>query len=169
MKQEWFPGKDKETEPRGEKNPNSIGELLSLGQDLPTTPDKVYRSVSTADAIKDIQVSGIVRNKQSAGLVEKSRWGERVFWSKGSEGKFHPVPQGAYIIEAPLSVAQERVVRSDDITAIYTKNTQGDVINILDQRPEETEEASRVRKQKNTEIEERLRGVRENLGIDTKK
>ncbi len=96
-------------------NPNSIGELLSIGKDLPTSPDKVYRSVGTKNAIDDIEESGVVRNKQSAGLVEKSRWGERVFWSKGSVGKYHSVSQNGYVIEAPLSVAEERIVTKEDI------------------------------------------------------
>ena len=118
-------------ESRTEKiNPNSIGELLSIGEDLPTSPDKVYRSVSTKEAIDDIENSGVVRNKQSAGLVEQSRWGERVFWSRGDEGKYHTVPQNAYVIEAPLSIAEERVVRKEDITAIYTKNENDEVIDI---------------------------------------
>jgi len=34
-------------------NPNSIGEVLSIGRDLPTSPDKVYRSVGTKEAIDD--------------------------------------------------------------------------------------------------------------------
>ena len=37
---------DTEIEKQIEKpNPNSIGEVLSIGRDLPTSPDKVYRSV----------------------------------------------------------------------------------------------------------------------------
>lgn len=129
---EKIPSTETQSENVSEKhNPNSIGEIISIGKDLPTTPDKVYRSVSTKDAIDDIEKSGIVRNKQSAGLVEKSRWGERVFWSRGAEGKYHNVSQNGYVIEAPLSVAQERIVTKEDITAIYTKNEDGEVINIL--------------------------------------
>jgi len=113
-------------------NPNSIGEVLSIGRDLPTSPDKVYRSVGTKEAIDDIETSGIVRNKQSAGLIEKSRWGERVFWSKGSEGKYHSISRNGYVIEAPLKVAEEGIVKKEDITAIYTKNENGEVVDILE-------------------------------------
>ena len=115
-------------------NPNSIGELLSIGKDLPTQPDKVYRSVKTREAIDDIENSGVVRNKQSAGLVEKSRWDDRVFWSKGAEGKYHAVQKDGYVIEAPLSVAQERVVRKEDVTAIYTKNEHDEVVDLLQEQ-----------------------------------
>ncbi len=117
-----------------ENNPNSIGELIGIGRDLLTSPDSVYRSVGDRAAIDDLEKSGIVRNRQSAGLVEKSRWGNRVFWSKGAEGKYHAVRQGAYVIEAPLSVAQEGIVKRDDVKAIYTKNENGEVINLLDPR-----------------------------------
>ena len=119
-------------------NPNSIGELLSIGSDLPTSPNKVYRSVSSKEAIEDIEISGVVRNKQSAGLVEKSRWGERVFWSKGAEGKYHAVSQNGYVIEAPLAVATERIVTKEDITAIYTKNEKGEVVDLLKEIPNKT-------------------------------
>jgi len=140
MEKEKIPGIKQEN--RVEKpNPNSIGELLGVGRDLPTAPDKVYRSVGTREAIDDIENSGIVRNKQSAGLVERSRWGERVFWSKGDEGKYHPISQNTYVIEAPLSVAQERIVTKEDITAIYTKNEVGVVVNILEEKKEADSDA----------------------------
>jgi len=148
------------------QNPNSIGELLSIGKDLPTSPDKVYRSVGTKEAVDDIENSGVVRNKQSAGLVEKSRWGERVFWSKGAEGKYHPVSENGYVIEAPLSVAEERAVTNEDVTAIYTKKENGEVFDILEQKrnKEETEIKEKVEKRK-TEDTNRLAEVRKNLGI----
>jgi hypothetical protein len=111
-------------------NPNSIGELISVGRDIPTSPDKVYRQVNGAEAIEDLQESGVVRNKQSAGVVEKNRWGAAVYWSRGEEGRYHGVPEGSYVIEAPLSVASEREVASADVTAIYTKNERGEVVNI---------------------------------------
>ncbi len=147
-------------------NPNTIGEVLSIGKDLPTFPDKVYRSVMGREAIDDIENSGIVRNKQSAGLVEKSRWGERVFWSKGSEGKYHNVQSGGYVIEAPLSVAEERVVTKEDITAIYTKNENNSVFDILKQNREieETQKQEVIEKRKK-DNEQKLADVRKSLGI----
>ena len=147
-------------------NPNSIGEVLNIGKDLPTSPDKVYRSVGTKEAIDDIESSGIVRNKQSAGIVEKSRWGERVFWSKGAEGKYHAISQNSYVIEAPLSIAQERIVQREDITAIYKKNEHSEVIDILKQK-RETEEIQNqeMSEQRRIEDEQQMQEVRRKLGI----
>lgn len=119
-------------------NPNNIGsDFISFGKGVETSPDKVYRIVHTEEAIDDIEKSGVVRNRQSAGLVEKNRWGEQVFWSKGVENKRHPVSQGSFLIEAPLSVAEERIVTKEDISAIYTNNEEGEIFNILKQKQEE--------------------------------
>jgi hypothetical protein len=126
-----------ETEKR---NPNSIGELLSVGRDLPTRSDSVYRSVRDREAINDLMACGFVRNAQSAGRVQASRWGDRIFWSRGVDGKHHPVQKHGYVIEAPFAVAQERVVTRDDITAIYTKNERGEVFDILKKKEGEEEE-----------------------------
>ncbi len=41
-------------------NPNSIGEPLSIGKDLPTSPDKVYRSVTRQISILVLAVIAIV-------------------------------------------------------------------------------------------------------------
>ena len=114
-----------------QENPNSISELISMKSGLLTSPDKVYRSVGDIKAIEDISACGLVRNRQSAGIVPKCRWGERVFWSKGAEGKHHVISTGTYVIEAPLSIAEKRVVKIEDITAIYTKNENGEIIDIL--------------------------------------
>ncbi|MCX6788918.1 MAG: hypothetical protein NTZ36_03525 [Candidatus Jorgensenbacteria bacterium] len=114
-----------------QQNPNRIGELLSVGTDLATSPDKVYRSVGDIGAINDLKESGIVRNAKSAGVKENSRWGDAVFWSRGRDGGYHIVSQGGFVIEAPFSVASERAVTSEDITAIYTKNEKGEVSNTL--------------------------------------
>ena len=140
-------------------NNNSIGSLLSTSRDIPTSSDKVYRGINGQSAVDDIFESGIVRNKQSAGLVEKSRWGPRVFYSKGEEGKYHPVEQGRYIIEAPYDVAKERAVTHEDLTAIYTKNEQGGVIDVLSQEREK-----RLVKQKAVD-EEKINEVKKSLGI----
>jgi hypothetical protein len=165
MKKEKIP--DINQENKIEKpNPNSIGELLSIGKDLPTSPDKVYRSVGTKEAINDIEISGIVRNKQSAGLVEKSRWGERVFWSKGDEGKYHSVSQNGFVIEAPLSVAQERIVTKEDITAIYTKNENGEVVDILQQKRGKEEIMEQAVLEQTRDDAQKLANIRKSLGID---
>lgn len=133
---------ERENTPEKKPNPNSIGEVLSVGRDLPTLPDKVYRSVSGREGIDDLNASGAVRNAFSAGVVEKSRWGEKVFWSKGAEGKYHVVQKGGFVIEAPLSVAQERAVGKSDVTAIYTKNVDGKVVDVLQEAQEKEIQAT---------------------------
>lgn len=148
-------------------NPNSIGDLLSIGKDLPTFSDKVYRSVRDRDAIDDIERSGVVRNKQSAGLVEKSRWGERVFWSKGAEGKFHSVSEGGFVIEAPLSVAQERIVRREDISAIYTKNEKGEVTDILKEKNDtEARQIDKEILESEGKDKARIEEIKKSLGLE---
>lgn len=141
------------------KNPNSIGELISIGRDLLTSPDKVYRTVRGEDAVRDLEVSGVVRNAQSAGAKEKSRWGETVFWSKGAEGKYHVVMEDGFVIEAPLAVAQERQVTREDVTAIYAKDSEGRVYNRLESSGSdnlESVEAENAKERKLDEIRGRL-------------
>ena len=121
------------------KNPNNIGEVLSVGKDLPASPDKVYRSVKDVAAINDIKESGVVRSKQSAGL--ENRYGDKVYWSQGANGKYHAIYQGVYVIEAPLSVAKEGIVKKEDITAIYTRNENNEIVDILKQELEKEESA----------------------------
>ncbi len=113
-------------------NPNSIGEIISVSKDVETSPDKVYRSVKDWAAIDDLMESGVVRNTQSAGLVEKNRWGDKVYWSQGGEGKYHIVQADGYLIEAPYDIASERQITVDDLTALYHKTKDGEIKNILD-------------------------------------
>lgn len=143
-------------------NPNSIGELLSVGRDLPTSPDRVYRSVSGRAAVDDLNDSGVVRNKQSAGLVSNSRWGERVFWSRGASDKYHSISKNTYVIEAPLSVAEKRIVTKEDVTAIYTKDEAGKVVNIL--QPQSLPKA--LPSDEKIHDAEKLREIRKNLGLE---
>lgn len=114
-------------------NPNNIGELMSLSRDIETFSNRVYRSVSDKAAIDDLVSSGVVRNKQSAGLVEKSRWGENVYWSKGGEGKYHIVQTGGYVMEAPYNIASERQITIDDLTALYHKTEAGEIKDVLEE------------------------------------
>jgi hypothetical protein len=136
-----------------EKNPNSISEVLSIGKDLATSPDKVYRSVRGDGAIKDLYESGVVRNAQSAGVREKSRWGDRVFWSRGADDKFHIVDKDGFVIEAPHDVAKERIVTKEDVTAIYRKEEEHGVVDILKDHKKE-------------EVNKKIAELRKQLGID---
>ncbi len=118
----------------GEKNnPNNIGELLSISKDVETFPNRVYRSLRDRAAIDDLVSSGVVRNKQSAGVTEGSRWGENVYWSRGGDGKYHNVQINGYLIEAPYNIATERQITIDDLTALYYKNEAGEISNILEE------------------------------------
>ena len=151
-----------------EKNPNNIGNLqISLGKDLPTSPDKVYRSVFGRAAIDDLFNCGYVRNKQSAGLVQKNRWGENVYWSRGVEGKFHNVQDGGFVIEAPFDVANQGVVKKENITAIYTRNEKGEVTNVLDDEilKKNKEESFNIEQQKIDDLEE-SQEIREALKLE---
>lgn len=144
-KGDWFPPKQPpknlaiivvymENQENAEKeNPNSIGEIVSVSRDIETFPNRVYRSVKERAAIDDLITSGVVRNKQSAGVVEKNRWGENVYWSRGEEGKFHIVQSEGYVIEAPYNIAIKRQVTIDDVTAIYHKTSNGEILDILDE------------------------------------
>ena len=69
---------DMKKENGDKNNPNNIGELISLFKDIETFPNRVYRSVTNRAAIDDLVSSGVVRNKQAAGVIENSRWGENV-------------------------------------------------------------------------------------------
>ncbi|EKD24292.1 MAG: hypothetical protein ACD_81C00062G0012 [uncultured bacterium] len=147
------------------RNPNSIGEVLSIGKDLPTHPDKVYRSVREEAAVEDLFTSGIVRNAQAAGVKEKSRWDDRVFWSRGADGKFHNVQQGGFVIEAPYAVATERVVTKDDVSAIYKKETDG-VVDILPIKRDGVDAHHTIeQEQSEAHKEDRLAELRKELGI----
>jgi hypothetical protein len=112
-------------------NPNSIGEVLDMRGPIETKPDSVYRSLRGKAAVDDIFASGVVRNRQTAGLVEKSRWGERVFWSRGKEGAGLNVGRGDHVIVAPHEVASVRAVTKDDLEAIYTRSESDGIVDIL--------------------------------------
>lgn len=92
---------------------------------------RVYRVVRSPDAIRDLFACGYVRNKNSAGFgTEKtwSRFGERVFWTKGTNKHYASV-QG-FLIEADASSAETGVVRLENVFAIYTIY-EGSIVNIL--------------------------------------
>jgi hypothetical protein len=117
-------------------NPNNIGpisNLLGLGKaTVPTSPDKVYRSVSGEEAISDLFTAGVVRNRVSAEGYPSHR-DEQVYWSQGVEGKPHGINEGSHLIEAPHSIAAERAVKAHEVTGIYGINEEGVVENKLEE------------------------------------
>lgn len=116
------------------KNPNSIGSMLAFKEGVPTSSDKVYRSVNGDKAIHDLFEHGEIRNRAAAtGALEKSRWNDTVYWSRGEDGKFHPVSEGTHVIEAPHEVATKGPVRNEDVTGIYTRTPEGEVVNQIEQ------------------------------------
>ncbi len=122
-----------------EEDRNSIGEGGPvIGSDVPTHPDKVYRSVNGLGAIEDIYDSGVVRSSVSAKENKEiegntnSKGKKVIYWTKGAEGKSHMVPKDTYLIEAPYDIAKERLVKKEDITAIYSKLEDNSVNNLLE-------------------------------------
>ena len=114
------------------KNPNSIGEMVDIGgKDVKASPDKVYRSIYGPEAIKDLFACGFVRNRKSAGLGY-NRYGETVFWSRGEDDKFHNIQNNGYVIVAPFEIASQRVVKEEDVIAMYTKGDDGKIVDILE-------------------------------------
>lgn len=114
-----------------EPNPNKIGGLLGLKEGLPTSEDFVYRSVTGYEAIQDLVDCGYVRNKAASSNTESFRWSDNVYWARGITGKHHILEGDTYIIVAPFDTAAEQIIQKEDIAAIYTKNEQGEFIDIL--------------------------------------
>lgn len=94
-----------------------------LTNSLPTSnPTFIQRGVGTQEAIDDLLNTGIVRNRQSAGLPSKNRWGEKVYW--GEEGS--PLASNKFNIIAKNSKGlANRPVSAKDIKDILVKNEQG--------------------------------------------
>ena len=114
------------------KNPNNIGELMGFtAGDVETFPNRVYRSVRDRAAVDDLISSGMVRSKQAAGI--NSKYGDAVYWSRGSDERYHNVQTGGYLIEAPYQIAAERTVTIDDLTALYHKTEDNELRDVLDE------------------------------------
>jgi hypothetical protein len=114
------------------QNPNSIGEMIGFKSGhVETFPNRVYRSLASKAAIDDIAASGLVRSKQSAGF--DSKYGDKVYWGRGGDDKYHNVQTGGYLLEAPYSVANDREVTIDDLMAIYHKTEDGELKDILEE------------------------------------
>ena len=119
-------------EKRENLNPNNIGEMIGFKSgDVETFPNRVYRSLIGRAAIDDIASSGVVRSKQSAGL--DSKYGDKVYWGRGGDDKYHNVQTGGYLLEAPYTIASDREVTIDDLTAIYHKTENGELRDILEE------------------------------------
>lgn len=118
----------------GEGNPNSVpadgtAGLIIGSAEVPMTSDNVYRQVHDR-AIEDLAKSGIVRNPVTAGLKDGTRWGHRVFWNVGEDGKNAQLG-GRVVIEADKNAARNSWVTADKVNGIYAKDSDGTVKNII--------------------------------------
>lgn len=116
-----------------QKSPNRIGALVGFSQGIPTSSDKVYRSVGNEDAIADLFTHGEVRNGANSQGHSSKRWGDDVYWSRGKEGEHHIIGGESHVIEAPHDVALERRITKDDVTAIWKQSPEGEVENKLEE------------------------------------
>lgn len=100
----------------------------SLKNDIPlSNPEFIQRGVGTQEAIDDILNTGIVRNRQSAGLPSKNRWGEKVYWGE----KDSPLASNKFNIIAKNSNGLEnRPVTAQDIQDILVRNEQGNYTSL---------------------------------------
>lgn len=112
-------------------NPNTVGGGLFVGGEVPMSSEHAYRQVG-GSAIEDLAASGIVRNGATAQGEKHPRWGDRVFWNAGEEGK-KVTTGGRFIIEAPLEAVNSGWVTADKVTGVYAKTPDGTVKNILKQ------------------------------------
>ena len=143
------------------RNPNSIFEwgMMPSNTDVPTTSDNVYRSVK-AEALDDLEASGVVRNAGSAGVGSVRKYGDRVYWTRGKDGEFHNVQPGHVVLEAPLAIASSRIVTKDDLVGIHRRSEAGEIENAVSQMKKLA--ADNLEQEENSE---QLADVRRRLGL----
>lgn len=112
-------------------NPNTAGPGLFVAGELPMSSGNVYRQVGL-EAVQDLAESGIVRNGSTAQGEPHKRWGHRVFWNNGVDGK-QISTGGRFIIESTKEAVADGWVTADKVVGIHTRTQSGEVINILNQ------------------------------------
>jgi len=164
MDHEGAPG-EKNEEPKVEKAEriNSFGELMSFGK-LETKEGHVYRGVNGQAAIDDLFRVGYVRNAREAGVPgkEESKYGKKVYWSKGKEGGRHVIGNNYYVIEALPhgDTSTEEYVRLEDVTGIYTNDAEGNPVDVL---PEIQQKHEEIAASKKTDDEMRIEQLKKEL------
>lgn len=118
----------------GEQNPNSVPPEGSVGlhigsAEVPMSSENVYRQVH-GSAVEDLAKSGVVRNPVTAGVKEQTRWGHRVFWNSGEDGRNTSLG-GRMVIEADKQAARSGWVAADQVKAVYARDSDGVVKNIM--------------------------------------
>ncbi len=122
-------------EKTGKTNPNSVSPGMFIGKpdiSITTEDDKAYRSIDRR-AIKDLAETGVVRGAYTATEGERANTkSNTTYWSAGSAGKEHGFASpGHLIVETPLDNPQSGWVTADKQSAIYARDHEGDVHNIL--------------------------------------
>ena len=119
----------------GNEAPNTYASPgLQIGAaEIPMKDNSVYRQVHEA-AVEDLANSGVVRNPYTAGVKEQSRWKDRVFWNGGEDGKSTQLGN-RMVIEADKQAASEGWVTADKVSAVYARDSDGQVKNILPNTP----------------------------------
>jgi hypothetical protein len=114
----------------GVENPNSFApNMLRVGEQVvPESSDKVYRMLTEA-GVADLANSGIVRSAKTAGQRSKTS-GHTAYWNQGETGKSSSLGQGM-VVEAPIEAAAEGWVTADKVTGVYSRDSDGQVKNIL--------------------------------------
>lgn len=115
------------------QNPNVFGApgsgfLFGEG-DVPTSSGSIYRQVGI-EAVKDLADSGIVRNGATAQGEEHRRWGHKVFWNAGEDGKA-TITGGRVVLEAPRQRGEAGWVSADQLTGIHVEMPNGQTKNLL--------------------------------------
>ncbi len=104
------------------EKPNRIA-LMARAKtgDIKTDPNKVYKKAEGKD----------LKHLHEKGYLEDDLKPSSAPWFKGENGTSHPVEENSYVLEAPHEVAQTRLVHRNDLSAVYTKHSNGAVTNIL--------------------------------------
>lgn len=112
-------------------NPNTAGPGLFIAGEVSMNSDNVYRQVGF-EAVQDLAQAGIVRNGSTAQGKPHKRWGHRVFWNEGADGKKISTG-GRFIIESTKEAVADGWVTADKVVGIHTRTQSGEIIDILKQ------------------------------------
>lgn len=121
------------------KSPNRIHDIdftMPKNADVPTSSANVYRQIPLA-GIDDLHETGVVRSGREVHGNPSKTYGTDVYWTRGRDGAYHNVQPEHAVLEAPHSVAVERVVTKEDLLGIYKRNEAGEVEKHLPLNQEE--------------------------------
>ncbi len=132
-----------QTQPETTNDINHISKMRPLrkDQDIPEYSDRVYRELTMPGAhenLEDIEQSGLVRSRLTA-LGDKAQIGvnhtadNKVWWTRGTEGRSYSIPKEGYVLEAHHEKAQQGILKKDNLIAIHKKDNAGKVSNILEE------------------------------------